>query len=306
LSFIEKALKRAKALHQEREKPISPPEENLPPIPKERGGAGHPVPSEAFPITLTRTAVVDAETMRRHRLITAENEGTWGEDYKLLRTNILQRTRGNGPNAIMFTGPSPDEGKTLTIINLALAISKDMEQTVLLVDADLRSPSIHRYFGLPPGPGLADYLLAGVPIQEILVHPSGFDRLAILPGSRPVSQAAELMSSSLMAELVQELKHAYPDCYILFDSPPLMTYTDALAFAPLIDAIVLVVEAGKTPKEEIARSLEVLKEFTVLGFVLNKTEKVSTSYYYKDNKDGKRDSGLLGLSKNVRRILWPH
>ena len=118
------------------------------------------------------------------------------EKYKLLRTHILQLTREAGHNVLMVTGAGPGEGKTLTAINLAISISQGIDQTVLLVDADLRSPAVHRYFGLPAGPGLVDHLTDGVPISDLLIHPQGLGRLVLLRAGKPIDQASELIKQS--------------------------------------------------------------------------------------------------------------
>jgi Mrp family chromosome partitioning ATPase len=151
---------------------------------------------------------------------------------------------------------------------------------VLLVDADLRSPAVHRYFGLPAGPGLVDHLTDGIPISDLLIHPQGLGSLVLLRAGKSIDQASELINSPLMADFVSELKNYYPNRYVLFDLPPLLSYADALAFAPLVDGIIVVVAAGQTPREDIHRCLDMLKKFNVLGFVLNKAEFVSQSQYY--------------------------
>lgn len=236
--------------------------------------------------TYTRKVTVDMDRLRRNRLIVAGSDENLGEAYKLLRTHVLHGTKRKGWNTLMVTGPLPNEGKTLTTINLGLAISQRVGQTVLLVDGDLRNPSIHRYLDLPSGPGLVDYLTSGFPIAESLVHPEGLANLVVLPAGHPTSQFGELLTSPLMVDLVRELKHFYPDRYVLFDLPPLL-YADPLAFAPLVDGIILVVEAGSTPREEITRALGMLKEFPVLGCVLNKIDPIDLSYdnYYKYYSD---------------------
>jgi protein-tyrosine kinase len=160
---------------------------------------------------------------------------------------------------------------------------------VLLVDADMRKPAMHRYLGLPSGPGLTDFLASGYPIADCLVHPEGLTNLVVLPSGGPTPESAELLSSPRMLDLVQELKHFYPERYVLFDLPPLI-YADSLAFAPLVDGIILVVEAGKTPREELIHSLDLLKEFPILGFVLNKMDTVPLSYDYYPKYYGERDA----------------
>ena len=239
--------------------------------------------------TYTRKVTVDMDRLRRNRLIVAGSDETLGEAYKLLRTHILHGTKRESRNTLMVTGPLPNEGKTLTTINLAIAISQRVGQTVLLVDGDLRNPSMHRYLDLPSGPGLVDYLTSGYPIAESLVHPEGLTNLVVLPAGQPTTQSGELLSSPLMVDLVRELKHFYPDRYVLFDLPPLL-YADPLAFAPLVDGIILVVEAGSTPREEITRAVEMLKKFPVLGCVLNKIDPIELSYDYYDKYYPDRDS----------------
>ena len=271
MSFINKALEKAKSLHHQKVKPGPAPSQAPPqaPLPDLDEITGFAETLGEIHYTYTRKVAVNMDSLRRNRLIVAGSDETLGEAYKLLRTHILHGTKREGRNTLMFTGPLPNEGKTLTTINLAIAISQKVGQTVLLVDGDLRNPSMHRYLDLPSGPGLVDYLTSGYPIAESLVHPEGLANLVVLPAGQPTTQSGELLSSPLMVDLVRELKHFYPDRYVLFDLPPLI-YADPLAFAPLVDGIILVVEAGSTPREEITRALAMLKEFPVLGCVLNK------------------------------------
>jgi protein-tyrosine kinase len=287
LSYIDKALEKAKELHNRKKKaapaPPSVPERVLedeasPLIRPETWVT--PPPTEEFTFTITRTVAVDPQNLHRHRLIVGEDFRQAGESYKLLRTRILQRTRPHGHNTLMITGPNPGEGKTLTAINLAITFSQEVGQSVILVDLDLRYPSVSHYFGLPTGPGLVDFLTDGIPLTQILVHPDGFGKFVLLPGGKPVVQAAELIGSPAMAALVQELKQFYSDRWVIFDLPPLLSVADALAFAPLVDGIVVVVEAGSTSKEDIGRCLEMLKPFQVLGFILNKLRTSPSSYSY--------------------------
>lgn len=291
MSFINKALEKAKSLHHQKVKPGPAPSQAPPqaPLPDLDEITGFAETLGEIHYTYTRKVAVNMDSLRRNRLIVAGSDETLGEAYKLLRTHILHGTKREGRNTLMFTGPLPNEGKTLTTINLAIAISQKVGQTVLLVDGDLRNPSMHRYLDLPSGPGLVDYLTSGYPIAESLVHPEGLANLVVLPAGQPTTQSGELLSSPLMVDLVRELKHFYPDRYVLFDLPPLI-YADPLAFAPLVDGIILVVEAGSTPREEITRALAMLKEFPVLGCVLNKINPIELSYdhYYKYYPD--RDS----------------
>jgi protein-tyrosine kinase len=281
VSFINKALEKAKSL--QKGKPVSstsqpPPQGTLPDLDEITGFAETP---EEIHDSYTRTLAVDMDRLRQNRLIVAGSDENLREAYKLLRTHILHATKRENRNILMVTGPLPNEGKTLTTINLGIALSQQVGQTVLLVDGDLRNPSIHRYLDLPAGPGLIGYLTSGYPIGKSLVHPEGLSNLVVLPAGQPTSQSGELLSSPLMVDLIKELKHFFPDRYVLFDLPPLL-YADALAFAPLVDGIILVMEAGSTPREEIIHALKMLKEFPILGSVLNKIDPLELPYdYYK-------------------------
>jgi protein-tyrosine kinase len=294
VSFINKALEKAKTLRHQKVKPPSAPRQAPPQVPwpdldEVTGFAETP---EEIHYTCTRKVAVEINSLRRYRLTVSGADQALGEAYKLLRTHVLHRTKREGRNTLMVTSALPNEGKTLTTINLAIAISQKVGQTVLLVDGDLRNPSIHRYLDLPSGPGLVDYLISGYPIAESLVHPEGLVNLVVLPAGKPTSDATELLGSPAMVDLVKELKHFYPDRYVLFDLPPLL-YADPLAFAPLVDGIILIAEAGRTPREEIVRAIELLKEFPVLGFVLNKMDAMSLtsdyySKYYSDRDSSKK------------------
>lgn len=301
MGFIDKALEKAKAEKQRTQKsqnPVSPvaPLGSLPETPPFLPGSE--VATGEIRYSATRTLPVQAEVLQRHRVISEDDNNLVGEEYKILRTQILQRTRAEQKNTLMISGPLPGEGKTLTAINLAISLSHEVDKSVLLVDADLRSPSVHRYFGLPCSPGLAEYL-AGDSIPDLLVHPQGFDKLVLLPGGRAVRGAAELIGSPMMGNLVKELKHLHPDRYVLFDLPPVLSYADALAFAPLVDGIILVVEKGRTPREDIQKCVELFKDFPILGLVLNKVDQSSHErryyYYGKEQPAGKK--GLFSWVK---------
>ncbi len=221
--------------------------------------------------TRTRSVPVNPALLREHLLIAGLEPCPYVDAFKVLRTRVALKMRENGWTTLGITSPNPGAGKTLVAINLALGLSMEYTQTVLLVDANLRNPDIHRRFGLEPGHGLADHLLDRLPLEHILVHPQGMDRFVLLPGNRPLAGSAELLSSPVTAELVEELKQRYPSRLVIFDLPHLGT-SDALAFAPLADALLLVVGAGNTRHGELAQALEHLRDTPVIGTVLNDAE----------------------------------
>ena len=242
------------------------------------GGSAQPVASKVkgseavdqIKYTQTRSIEVSRKFLREQRIVSGFEPGIYTDAYKILRTQILQKMRENGWNALAVTSPGENEGKTLTAINLAISLAMEVDQTVLLVDADLRHPRVHQHFGLRDGPGLSDYLISGTPLEEMLVHP-GIGRFVILPGGKPLLNSSEMLGSPKMAELVQELKNRYPSRIVLFDLPPLLSAADALAFSPYVDAALLVVEEAKTQNEDIIRAADLLGSTNLIGTVLNKS-----------------------------------
>jgi exopolysaccharide/PEP-CTERM locus tyrosine autokinase len=198
--------------------------------------------------------------------------------YNLLRTQVLMRTRDQGFNTIMVTSAVEGEGKTLTAINLAVSIARDVQQTVLLVDTDLRNPRVHTLLGCPEAKGLSDYLIRDVPIPELLLNP-GVAKMVVLPAGNRLSGSTDILGSPKMERLVQELKNRYGDRYVIFDCPPLLTVPDSLVFSSYVDGIILVVEAGRTSKEEIRNSIELLDGKNILGLVMNRGESAREYYY---------------------------
>jgi protein-tyrosine kinase len=223
----------------------------------------------------TRSVVVSREIMRENRIVAGFDAGPYKNACKILATQILQRLRENGWNALAITSAGSREGKSLTAINVAISLGLDVDKTVLLVDADLGAPRIHRYFGLPDGPGLGDYLTGNMSVENLLLHP-GLGRFVILPGGAPLANSSEHLGSQKMLNLVKELKTRYPSRIVLFDLPPLLSAADALAFSPYVDAAILVVEEGGTTREEVKRAAEMLGATRLIGTVLNKSKYVPT------------------------------
>jgi exopolysaccharide/PEP-CTERM locus tyrosine autokinase len=239
----------------------------------------HPDISTGVRYTYTKTVEVPERTLLENRLIAAVPGSEFKDAYRMLRTRVLQSMRENNWSSVAVTGPASGCGKTLTAINLAISLAMEVTHTVLLVDLDLRKPSIHEYFGYTPETGLSDYLLYDVPINQILFSP-GIDRLVVLPGREAIQNSSEMLRSPKMVALVNELKHRYPDRLVVFDLPPILAADDALAFAPYTDSMLLVAEAGGTSRDDLQKALEVLKSAPVIGTVLNKAHTQRGSYGY--------------------------
>lgn len=227
--------------------------------------------------THTRSLDIPLSVLRTRRVMAAYDKGPFVDAFKILRTQVMHRLRENDWNMLGVTSPGHGEGKTLTAVNLAISLAMETTQTVLLVDANLRNPSIHEVFGLRDCPGLVDYLLDDTAVEDLLVHP-GIGRFVLLPGGRAVSNSTEILTSPKMLALVEELKHRYPSRVVIFDLPPLLHTADVLAFSPYTDALLLVVEEGKTTAEEVQRALSLVKNSRpVLGTVLNKAGQLAAT-----------------------------
>jgi len=233
-------------------------------------------------IKYTRTRKVRAtpELMQERRLVMGLRNDPHAGVFRQLRTNILKQMREKGWTSIAVVAPTAACGKTFVTANLAIAIAMEVNQTVLIVDADLRNPRVGWQFGLDVEKGLLDYLHSEVPVEDMLVNP-GFDRLVVLPGRHTTNESSELLSLPKMNSLVDELKNRYQSRIILFDLPPLLSSDDAVLFMHQFDAAILVVEDGNTTPDEVRRSLSILEETNLAGMVLNKAKKAtSTCYQY--------------------------
>ena len=231
-------------------------------------------------IEYTRTKAIDIsnETLKRNRVISDDSDNAVTSAYKLLRTQVLQLLGQNSWNNLVITSPGIGNGKTLTAINMAISIAREVNHTVLLVDLDLRRPKVAGYFDLVPQFGLYDYLYKDVPLSEILIHPK-MERLVMLPGRGSMKNSSEILSSPKMVRLVDELKNRYPSRIIIFDMPPLFYADDVLAFSPYFDACLLVIEEGKTRDEELVKAVDLLSGTNVIGTVLNKSSDNIDKYY---------------------------
>ena len=229
----------------------------------------HPKSPVEITYTNTRCMALQPEILVRNLVVSGDGHDPITSAYKMLRTQVLQRMSANNWNVLAITSPGGQEGKTLTALNLAIGMAREVNHTVLLVELDLRQPTLHRYLGCQPEQGITDYLLRDVPISDIMFNP-GIERLVIIPAGRPTTFSSELLSSPRMVELVNELKARYPSRLVLFDVPPLLAADDGLAFLPYVDAALLVVVEGETSLEDIELAKEMLASTPILGAVLNR------------------------------------
>lgn len=224
---------------------------------------------EAIAYSQTKVVEVPNTTLERNRIIAGFYNNPQSAVFRMLRTQVLKKMRSNRWQSLAVTSPTAGEGKSVVAANLAIAIAMELNQTVLLVDMDLRNPSVHRYFGLKPSIGLRDYLSGSYALSEVLMNP-GIKRLVILPGLGRAEDSAELLSSPKMASLVADIKAQYDSRVIIFDVPPVLQTDDVLLSAGYFDSTLLVLEDGKNTEANITKSLQLLEGSHLLGTVVNK------------------------------------
>lgn len=200
------------------------------------------------------------------------------ELFKVLRTNILFPADGAPPKTILITSALPGDGKSFVSSNLAISIAQGVEEHVLLLDGDLRKPSIHQRFGFGKVPGLSDYLVSGNDIGDVFLK-TPIEKLTIVPSGEPPINPAELVSSKKMKALLDEVKSRYDDRYIIIDSPPPAMASETNAIAKYVDGVILVVRAEKTPREAVADTIAQIGKEKLIGLVLNQVDRSQTKYY---------------------------
>lgn len=224
---------------------------------------------------------LESETMEINKILPAIDDKRAVTAYKMLRTRVLQRMRTNNWHTLIVTGAGPGEGKTITASNLAVSISNDVNQSVILVDLDLQRPSLASYFGLSVEAGIGDFLSGDANIEDVVYAPTDMDRIAIIPNGERIENSSELLASPRMRELLQWLENQTQHSIAIFDMPPVLACDDVLSFLPYVDAILLVAAEQHTKRTELSRAMEMLTDANLLGVVLNRSkEHYSVSTYY--------------------------
>ena len=208
------------------------------------------------------------------------------ESYRALRTSLLLSNLGSPPKVIMVTSALPQEGKTTTSINTAVVLAQKGVR-VLLIDADLRRPSIHKTLGMGPHSGLSNVLTGSTTLEQAITHTAILPNLFVLPAGTPPPNPAELLASANMRDVLTELRGQYD--HIVIDTPPSLSVTDAVVLSPRADAVLLVIRSGQTTKQALRRSRDILTQVNakVVGVLLNAVDLSSPDYYYYYEYQGK-------------------
>ena len=207
------------------------------------------------------------------------------EEFRHIKRKLINNAFGPAAktlkhsNLIMVSSSNPNEGKTFISINLALSIALEQDKTVLLVDADVLRPSLHRELEFESKLGLLEYLLDEVPSLSDVIYNTSIPNLKLIPAGKPHHLTNELLASTKMAELAEELAVRYPDRVVIFDCPPILGVTETPVLSSLVGQAVVVVEESKTKLDNVKKAVEQLNEDIAVGFVMNKTVRSKKDEY---------------------------
>ncbi len=263
MSRIERALEKAN-LVRDREEPVLPGQ-----------STGQADISDVF--------VTDHTILPKNPYLVTLNEpdSPIAEEYKKLKSMIVKMTKqGKFQNTLMVTSTIAEEGKSLTAMNLAITFACEYDHTVLLVDADLRRPSLSNLLGIETSLGLSDCLLNGVDVKDVLVK-TGIGKMVFLPPGNHVADPVELLLSRRMQELLGEIKHRYADRYVIIDTPPVLPFAEVHSLASIVDGLIYVVREGMAPLNGIKEALGMIKGCNILGFVFNGVELDAMDDYHR-------------------------
>jgi Mrp family chromosome partitioning ATPase len=237
-----------------------------------------PLPGDLRPLDLLELELAET-TRERQRILPAGAAGPYGAPYKMLRTQVIKRLEQQRASTLAILSPLSGAGKTLTAINLAIALAVERDRQVLLVDLDLRNPSVARQLGFSPQVGIEDCLAAKRPLQDAMVAFGGYERLTILPARSRVENSSELLAEHRTIELLGAFRGLQPNPVVIFDMPPVLEADDALLFSRHVQAGLMVVHEGLTRREDLTRAINLLHQLDVIGTVLNGSrERLRTAY----------------------------
>jgi capsular exopolysaccharide synthesis family protein len=247
--------------------PFAPPIAVAPPaIP-----AAHPAAAAAIEVAPPAVPAADAiQSYRVHlnSLLVAglAPKSLAAEQYRQLRTRLSHAEGANNLRTVLVTSPLKGEGKSLTSANLALTMAQELQRRVVIVEADLRKPTMQHLFGLPEGPGLTELLSGAAELKDVMRFLPDHN-LTVIPAGSMAANPAELLGSTAMRRLLDTLRTRFDR--VILDTPPVLPLADVAVLAPLVDGALMVVRAGVTPKPAIENALRAFDSSRLLGIVLN-------------------------------------
>jgi protein-tyrosine kinase len=286
MSLIEIAVEKAKKIADTGvHRAIAPPADapaTAPPPPRRQSrpqldeAAAAALAAQARKLPVAR---VDAATMERNAVLPQVTDTAAHRAYRILRTRVQQRMEQQGWHSLAVTACGSGEGKSLTAINLAIALARDPAIWVYLVDLDLQRPAVASHLGLQFEKGLSDYIGGQARFEEIIYSP-GIDRLGVIPNRQVMEDSSDVLAGPRMRELCQLLAAEKPRPIVIFDLPPILLSDDVIKFSPNFDCALFVVSEGLTSRAGLQRASDSLQGINLLGTVLNRSSERDESSYY--------------------------
>jgi len=234
-------------------------------------------PASIYPPRVAKKITIDLARLAAQGFVTPDApRSPIANEFRIIKRPLIANVQGRSgirpknANLVMMTSALAGEGKSFCAINLAISIALELDNTVLLVDADVASPAVLNTLGLPPAPGLMDVLTDPKRDLASVILRTNIEKLSILPAGTPHQRATEHLASDAMNRLVEELATRYPDRIIVFDSPPLLQTTESPAVATHMGQIVVVVEAESTTAGVLKHALATIEQCPVVMMLLNK------------------------------------
>ena len=239
-----------------------------------------------LPAAVSRRVEIDLDALSAAGIVSPNAPRSQiADQFRVIKRPLIRNAMGKGAsviangNLIMVTSALAGEGKSFTAINLALSIATELDNTVMLVDADVARPSILRVLGLPPSPGLLDLVLDESRDMASVLLKTNIDKLSILPSGLQHQRATELLASDAMIRMLGTMAARYPDRIIIFDSPPILLTTEARVLATHMGQIVMVVRAESTLQSDVQHALAHIEACPVKMLVLNQARTATKGSY---------------------------
>jgi len=217
--------------------------------------------------------------LRENRILAGSTDDARSDVFRKLRTQAMLRLQTLGGRSIMVVSARDGEGKTLVACNLAFGIAHQSAAPTFLLDMDFRRPSVHRAFGIEPEVSLTDVIEGRATLEEAVVRIAD-SQLYVLPQALKTEHAFEIVASQAARTLIQNLTNGVPSAKLVIDCPPLLLTDEPLVVQGYVDGCLLVVEQGRTTRDDVERSAEYLDEAKYLGSVLNRVVESEGSTYY--------------------------
>jgi protein-tyrosine kinase len=286
MSTIEKALAKQKLAQQEKLDNSTEHKTTIEHDFEEKINNSVPVITEQVNSSNKETIILNGDRLNERGFIYSPDSAHHiQEEFRHIKRKLINNAFGlasktlHNSNLIMVTSSHPNEGKTYVAINLALSIALEQNKTVLLIDADVLRPSLHRELEFDSKKGLLEYLLSEVSSLSDIIYSTNIENLKLIPAGKPHHLTNELLASARMADLAKELAERYPDRIVIFDCPPIIGVTETPVLSDLVGQALVVVEESKTKTDDVKTAVSQLNSDIALGLVMNKTIRSKKDVY---------------------------